>query len=307
MPVPDFAALNPGYAGRRLPWAVPIPTYTGNGDHPGALMPLSLLQRFGFGNGRSEQASLEKELTALQMALATCRGVVTRWQRRQRELVAALALCMLGLGFALGVYRGPIAQTFADLAAASGLTAPASDTDAGLSAYAKGNYETALKVLRPLAEGGDSRAQATLGTMYNRGRGVSQSNTEALRWFHLAADRGDALAEFNLGLMYAEGQGVPQDQALAADWYRKAADQGNPQAQYNLGLWYAHGDAGRPDNVRAHMWFNLAAASFPDTDIRDRNAASSSRDALAKIMTSAQIAEAQRLAREWKASKSAQR
>jgi len=286
MPVPDFAALNPGYAGRRLPWAVPIPTYTGNGDHPGALMPLSLLQRFGFGNGRSEQASLEKELTALQMALA---------------------LCMLGLGFALGVYRGPIAQTFADLAAASGLTAPASDTDAGLSAYAKGNYETALKVLRPLAEGGDSRAQATLGTMYNRGRGVSQSNTEALRWFHLAADRGDALAEFNLGLMYAEGQGVPQDQALAADWYRKAADQGNPQAQYNLGLWYAHGDAGRPDNVRAHMWFNLAAASFPDTDIRDRNAASSSRDALAKIMTSAQIAEAQRLAREWKASSSAQR
>jgi len=31
MPVPDFAALNPGYAGRRLPWAVPIPTYTAAG------------------------------------------------------------------------------------------------------------------------------------------------------------------------------------------------------------------------------------------------------------------------------------
>ena len=307
MPVPDFAALNPGYARPQIAVGGPDTYLYGKGVHPGALMPLSLLQRFGFGNDRSEQASLERQLTALQMALATCRGVATRWQRRQRELVAALALCMLALGFALGVYREPIAQVFADLAAASGLTAPASDTDAGLSAYAKGNYETALKILRPLAEGGDSRAQTVLGMMYSRGRGVSPSNTEALRWFHLAADRGDGLAEFNLGLMYAEGQGVPQDQALAADWYRKAADQGNPQAQYNLGLWYARGDAGRPDNVRAHMWFNLAAASFPDTDIRDRSAASSSRDALAKIMTSAQIAEAQRLAREWKASSSAQR
>jgi len=266
-----------------------------------------LLQRFGIGKDRSGHASLEKELTALQKALATCRGMATRWQRRQREFMAVFAVLMLAVGFALGVYRQPIEQAFADLAALSGLTGSAGDADAGFAAYTKGNYETALKVLRPLAEAGDRRAQSTLGLIYYRGRGVPQNDAEALRWFRLAADRGDALAEFNLGVMYAEGLGVPQDHAEAAKWYRRAAEQGSPQAQFNLGLWYARGDGAPPDNVRAHMWFNLAAANFPPSDIRDRNAASSSRDAVAKLMTSGQIAEAQRLAREWKGSSTAAR
>jgi uncharacterized protein len=268
---------------------------------------MSLLQRFGIGKDRSGQASLEKELTALQMALATCRGVATRWQRRQREFMVVLAVFMLAVGFALGVYREPLVQALADLTAASGLAGSSGDPNAGFTAYGKGNYETALKLLRPLAEAGDRRAQSTLGLMYFRGRGVPQSDAEALRWFRLAADHGDALAEFNLGLMYAEGEGVPQDHAEAAKWYRRAADQGNPQAQFNLGLWYARGDGGPPDNVRAHMWFNLAAANFPDSNIRDRNAASSSRDAVAKLMTNEQIAEAQKQAREWKPSRSAAR
>ena len=268
---------------------------------------MSLLQRLGINKHGGEQASLEKELTALQMALATCRGVATRLQRRQRELMGGLAAVMLAMGFVLGVYREPIAQAFVDLAAASGLTASSRDVESGLAAYSKGDYQTALKVLRPLAEQGDRRAQATVGLIYYRGRGVPQSNAEARRWFGLAADQGDPVAEFNLGVMYDEGQGVPQDHIEAAKWYQRAADQGSPQAQFNLGLWYAQGEGGAPDNVRAHMWFNLAAANFPTSDIRDRNAASSSRDAIAKVMTNGQIAEAQRLAREWKPSNSAQR
>jgi uncharacterized protein len=180
------------------------------------------------------------------------------------------------------------------------LTGSVRDTNAGYAAYEKGNYESALKLLRPLAENGDARAQSTVGLLYYRGRGVQKDDAEALKWFRLAADRGDAIAEFNLGVMYAEGQGVPQDNDEAAKWYRLAADQGNPQAQYNLGLWYAQGDGGSPDNVRAHMWFNLAAAHFPASDSRNRGAAANSRDAVASNLTSDQIAEAQRLAREWK-------
>ena len=175
------------------------------------------------------------------------------------------------------------------------------NADAGYAAYEKGNYEAALKLLRPLAENGDDRAQSMLGLLYYRGRGgVQQNDAEALKWFLLAADRGNALAEFNLGVMHAEGRGVPQDNGEAARWYRLAADRGSPQAQYNLGLWYANGDGGSADNVRAHMWFNLAAARFPASDSRSRSVAANSRDAVAGIMTSEQIAEAQRLAREWK-------
>ena len=44
------------------------------------------------------------------------------------------------------------------------------------------------------------------------------------------------------------------------------------------------------------MWFNLAAARGGE----DRDAAVEFRDRAAKLMTPDQIAEAQRLAREWK-------
>jgi TPR repeat protein len=99
--------------------------------------------------------------------------------------------------------------------------------------------------------------------------------------------------------MYSEGQGVPQDFAEAGNWYRLSAEHGYAQAQYNLGLWYARAEGGSQDDVRAHMWFNLAAARFPPSDILSRSAAIKSRDTVASRMTTEQIAEAQRLAREW--------
>ena len=46
------------------------------------------------------------------------------------------------------------------------------------------------------------------------------------------------------------------------------------------------------DYVRAHMWFNLSAA-------QGNQDAAKNRDNIAKRMTPAQIAEAQKLAREW--------
>jgi TPR repeat protein len=84
-----------------------------------------------------------------------------------------------------------------------------------------------------------------------------------------------------------------QDYAGAVDWYRKAADQGDPNAQANLGLMYADGLGVPQDYVIALMWFGLAAAG-------GHAFAAKSRDDVAANMTASQIAEAQRLAREWK-------
>jgi TPR repeat protein len=78
-------------------------------------------------------------------------------------------------------------------------------------------------------------------------------------------------------------------------WYRKAAEQGNAKAQNNLGIIYATGKGVPQDYVIAHMWFNLAAVSGDKSD----NAAEN-RDKAAAKMTPAQVAEAQKLAREWK-------
>jgi TPR repeat protein len=100
--------------------------------------------------------------------------------------------------------------------------------------------------------------------------------------------------------MYGEGRGVPQDYAEAARWYRRAAEQGDPQAQYNLGLAYARGEGVTQNVVDAHMWFNLAAARFPASDTRNRTAAVKNRDTVAGEMSSDQLAEAQKRAREWK-------
>ena len=112
--------------------------------------------------------------------------------------------------------------------------------------------------------------------------------------FRLAADRGDAEAQNALGIFHTHGSfGVLQDYAEAVKWLRLAADQGHAEAQLNLGNMYREGMGVPKDYVRAHMWFNSSAAQghlhadyYRDEVLKDH-------------MTPAQIAEAQKLAREW--------
>ena len=91
----------------------------------------------------------------------------------------------------------------------------AADFQAGLDAYNRGDYATALKEWRPLAEQGNASAQHKVGFMYSRGKGVMQNYAEAVKWYRLGAEQGEVLAQFNLGTMYAEGAGVTQDYVLA--------------------------------------------------------------------------------------------
>ena len=173
------------------------------------------------------------------------------------------------------------------------VTAHAADYIEGAIAYHRGDYATALPIFRQLADQGNAKAQTSLGIMYTNGQGVTQDYGEAVWWYRKAADQGYARAQYNLGYMYATGQGVAQDYGEAVRWSRKAADQGPADAQYNLGVMYANGLGVPQDYVRAHMWWNLATA-------RGLKRARKARDIVAKEMTPAQIAEANRLAREWK-------
>lgn len=163
----------------------------------------------------------------------------------------------------------------------------------GFEAAKRGDYVTALKEWRPLAEQGDANAQFNLGVLYGNGQGIPQNFQEALGWLRLAAEQGEAKSQHILGSMYQSGKGVPQDFQEAARWYRLAAEQGEARAQGLLGSRYFEGKGVPQDYVLAHMWFNLSAA-------QGAQLAAELRDAVAKHMTPAQIAEAQRLAREWK-------
>lgn len=143
------------------------------------------------------------------------------------------------------------------------------------------------------AEQGWASAQFNLGVMYVNGRGVPKDEREAVRWFRLAAQQGLALAQSKLGFMYALGQGVAKDDREAVRWWRLAADQGDASAQFNLGIMYHNGRGVAKDNVRAYMWANLAAA-------HGNEKAGELRELIAKKMTPAQIAEAQRLSSNWR-------
>ena len=87
------------------------------------------------------------------------------------------------------------------------------------------------------------------------------------------------------------------DYAEANWWFLLAANQGDPQAQYNLGVSYERGNGVPRNNVQAHVWFNLAAARASG---KDRDQFVRARDRVTGRMSSAQVSEAQRLAREWK-------
>jgi TPR repeat protein len=117
-----------------------------------------------------------------------------------------------------------------------------------------------------------------------------------LRLLRPLADQGVADAQHYLGYMYYFGEGVPQDYAEAMKWFLFAANQGVLPSQFQLGNMYDLGKGVPQDLVRAHMWFNLGAAKG---DLE----ANALRDIVEQRMTPAQIAEAQKLAREWKPTK----
>jgi TPR repeat protein len=68
----------------------------------------------------------------------------------------------------------------------------------GMASYNRGDYVPAIRLLRPLAEQGNAKAQSVLGVMYRRGEGVARSSVRAFIWLSRAAARGDARARVEL-------------------------------------------------------------------------------------------------------------
>ena len=88
------------------------------------------------------------------------------------------------------------------------------------------------------------------------------------------------------------------DYATALRLWRPLAEQGDAGAQYNLGVMCVRGMGVQQDYVEAHMWFTLAASRYANSENRER--AVQNVDRAASHMAPTQIAEAQKLAQEWK-------
>jgi TPR repeat protein len=104
------------------------------------------------------------------------------------------------------------------------------DFQAGMDAYNRGDFKTALREWQPLAEQGDARAQFSYGLLHENGDGVLRDYAKARQWYEKAAAQGDAKAQLYLGLQYSFGQGVPMDVVEAYMWYSLAAGNGNMHA-----------------------------------------------------------------------------
>jgi hypothetical protein len=128
--------------------------------------------------------------------------------------------------------------------------------------------------------------------MYSMGQGVPQDAEQAAQWYRRAANQGLSVAQERLGGLYAMGQGVPQDYAQAAQLFRKAADQGLAISQFIIGGMYYEGEGVPQDYAQAMMWVLVAKASGePRVD--------QVLPVIESKATPAQIAEGQRMAREW--------
>ena len=127
---------------------------------------------------------------------------------------------------------------------------------------------------------------------------AEQEQAEATQLYRIAAEQGVAGAQYRLGVMYAEGKGVAQDDRESVRWFRLAAEQGDAEAQAGLGLAYGTGRGVLADSVASHMWMTLASTQLTGATL---NGALKFRHTIAAAMTSAQLTEAQRLAREWEA------
>jgi TPR repeat protein len=75
-----------------------------------------------------------------------------------------------------------------------GADALAGPWEDGMAAYNRGDYVPAIALFRPLARGGNAKAQAIVGAMYRKGQGVAKSSAHAFMWLSIAAARGDAAA-----------------------------------------------------------------------------------------------------------------
>lgn len=112
------------------------------------------------------------------------------------------------------------------------------------------------------------------------------------------AAKGDAEAQFNLAKMYETGRsGYKKDYAQAEHWYRLAADQGDVYAQASLAILYRFGKGVHQNYVEAYKWFSIATAHSTGPD---QESIQELQNATAARMTSEQVAEARRLASEWK-------
>ena len=143
------------------------------------------------------------------------------------------------------------------ISAAFGLSVPAmADVKAGVDAWGRGDYQTAIKEWRGPAASGNSDAQFNLAQAYKLGRGVPRDLGEAGRWYKKAADQGHLQASDNYGLLLFQNNRRKE----ALPYLQQSANRGEPRAQYVLGTGHFNGDFVEKDWIKAYALMTRASS-----------------------------------------------
>ena len=160
----------------------------------------------------------------------------------------------------------------------------------GIAHFEQRDYQSALELLRPLADEGEPRAQYVIAVMFLNGLIKAPSEDTAAGYMHRAADQGYAPAQTELARMYRDGDGVPQHPLASLEWYQRAAENGDVGAQLTLADAYAYGSP--PQLIEAYKWYEIAIRYWGPLAVR-------AREVVAEQMTPEQIAQATKLAGDW--------
>jgi len=143
-----------------------------------------------------------------------------------------------------------------------------------LEAYYKRDFNSTLKLLKPLIDNEDPRAQYQLGVMYRYGKGVKEDYQASRKLFKKAfitnqkiacgsyflgmcQGKGNAEAQNDLGEAHLRHHWAERDEDKAADWFKKAAAQGHANAQFRLGSMYYSKDKSFVDKLAYKFIPNL--------------------------------------------------
>lgn len=168
----------------------------------------------------------------------------------------------------------------------------------------------------------DALSQA--GRILKDGNGGSSDPSQAAHLLKRGAELGDAQAQNALGELYQSGRGVPKDFEMAARYFAQSAQQGEADGAKNIGLAFTRGQGVERSLVQAYFWLSISAfdeisqsnsemvaqaqerSSMSQLDARrlqeQLGHPAALRDKLAQSMKAEEVAEAQRLTREWRPS-----
>lgn len=127
-----------------------------------------------------------------------------------------------------------------------------------LSAQTTGEAHFTLATVQADAARGKADAIATLGWMYETGKGVAEDDRKAASLYRTAIGQGDAFGQWRMGVMIDEGaaQGTHEE---AVALFRRAAAQKSAGATASLGVMYASGRGVERDYEAAMRYYQAAA------------------------------------------------